>query len=64
MTMEEKDGRYRDYRRGWRDGSRGRLLLGTPEPKYRDEYDRGLEEGAAAFDKAMKDRFDSLNSKG
>lgn len=67
MTNEEKEERYHDYKRGWLDGvNRPHPLsrVGTPEPKYTFEYERGFEEGRDSFCRAMKARFNALANTG
>jgi hypothetical protein len=62
MTQEQAEARYRDYSRGWTDGSRGTTLLrlGTSEPEYMDEYERGTEDGRRARNEALSARFNAL----
>ena len=61
MSSAEREGRYRDYQRGWTDGAKGTTLpLETPEPEFRDEYDQGATEARRARSKALKARFDAL----
>lgn len=55
-TRAEIEGMYRDYLRGWDDGTSGKPItaqIGTSAPQYGKEYRDGFEAGVEAFLHAM-----------
>ncbi|MDA4132061.1 MAG: hypothetical protein OK454_02910 [Thaumarchaeota archaeon] len=55
--------RYEDYKHGWLAGASGKPLtamMGTPEPKHRDWFDRGFDDGLNAFQSAMRKTYEAL----
>jgi hypothetical protein len=66
MNVAEAENRYADYQRGWKDGvlyPHPMQRLGAPEPRYRDEYDRGYEDGRRAFQEAMSTLFKAFRQR-
>ncbi len=60
LSEDEAQARYHDYKHGWIDGSNRRNLSSFPEPVHLNEYRNGHADGLAAFNYAMKARFQAL----
>jgi hypothetical protein len=58
MTPHEAQGRYGDYRKGWLAGVRNDRA--PFDAMYRDEYQRGLEDGKKAYSEAMVKEHERL----
>ena len=55
--------RYNDYKRGWVLGATGQPMaaaIGTPEPRFLEDYRRGFSDGNKAFKSAMEAAFNAL----
>lgn len=78
MSLIEAKGRYECYKRGWIAGASGMAYSSfgedVPEyegqsgyegpPQFRDEFDRGFEDGGDAFRSAMKTHYAFLVAHG
>jgi hypothetical protein len=56
---------YLDYKEGWLLGASGRhqsAAIGTPAPKFPEDWERGFEDGSRQFREAMKAEYDRLRN--
>jgi len=67
ITDKEFREKYESYKRGFIDGASGKPItaqIGTPEPKYREDYNEGFEKGRGSFSYSMNAKAHQLRMLG